>query len=319
MGVVDALRRWERRSRPVDPEFAAALHRRWAELPEHVKTPGQVLGRHAVGCKGTHGVFPRCDLACTPCYHSRGTNQVRVDEAHPVAEVGKQLALLRRLRGPSGSSTPTGSASSTCSLAWCGTATRWVSGCSPSGGVRGGRPALAGGLRADRHGRGMAGDREGRGRRAGLHRDPARRPAVQPGGIRFLRRPQWHPFLSGRDPRDLDTRDAFLRYFSGVNFTGVAALELAGKLVRSVARHPVILVIAARWVARTLRRIGGARALLRHGVAPVSFVVHQFMDAADVAPAWELMRRGEKASDPRRPAVLTYLSYKLKLVTSQSA
>ncbi|MGH3831805.1 MAG: hypothetical protein ACRDRS_15385 [Pseudonocardiaceae bacterium] len=189
--------------------------------------------------------------------------------------------------------------------------------------------------------------------------------------------PRWHPFLSGRDPRDLDTRDAFLRYFGGVSFTGAATLELAGKLVRSITRHPVILVIATRWVVRTLRRVGGARAILRHGVAPVSFVVHQFMDAADVAPAWELMRRGEKASDPRllatqqrlaschyamahpavhptqdiqagelvpacvqhcvltrprtsscagccrsssaprRPAVLTYLSYKLKLVTSE--
>ncbi|MDN5932381.1 MAG: hypothetical protein L0I24_15160 [Pseudonocardia sp.] len=39
------LGEWERRSRPHDPEFAAALARRWAELPEVVKTPGQVLGR----------------------------------------------------------------------------------------------------------------------------------------------------------------------------------------------------------------------------------------------------------------------------------
>ncbi len=48
-----------------------------------------------------------------------------------------------------------------------------------------------------------------------------------------------------------------------------------------------------------MRRIGGLRALLRHGVRPVWFVVHQFMDAADVAPAWELMQRGETADDPR--------------------
>jgi hypothetical protein len=55
-----------RAARPVDPEFAAALARRWAELPQTARTPGQVLGRHAVGCEGTHGVFPRCNLACTP-------------------------------------------------------------------------------------------------------------------------------------------------------------------------------------------------------------------------------------------------------------
>ena len=98
--MIDMLRRWERRTRPVDPEYAAVLCRRWAELPERVKTPGQFLGRHAVGCEGTHGVFPKCNLACTPSYHSRDANRVRTDGAHTVSEVGKQMALLRRLRGP---------------------------------------------------------------------------------------------------------------------------------------------------------------------------------------------------------------------------
>src|SRR5260370_1171596 len=85
--------------RPVDPEFAAALARRWAELPETARTRGQVLGRHAVGCEGTHGVFPQCNLACTPCYHSRDANQVRVDGPHTLAQVEAQLSLLRRQRG----------------------------------------------------------------------------------------------------------------------------------------------------------------------------------------------------------------------------
>jgi hypothetical protein len=76
MRLINALRKLERRTRPVDPEYAGILRRRWAELPEHVKTPGQFLGRHAVGCEGTHGVFPRCNLACTPCYHSRDANRV---------------------------------------------------------------------------------------------------------------------------------------------------------------------------------------------------------------------------------------------------
>ncbi|MGH8917765.1 MAG: hypothetical protein ACRD0H_05400, partial [Actinomycetes bacterium] len=94
------LRHLERATRPVDPEYAAALARRWAELPDGVKTPAQLLGRHAVGCEGTHGVFPKCDLACTPCYHSREANQVRVDGPHTVANVEAQMGLLRRLRGP---------------------------------------------------------------------------------------------------------------------------------------------------------------------------------------------------------------------------
>jgi hypothetical protein len=87
-------------ARPVDPEFAAALARRWAELPPTAWTPGQVLGRHGVGCEGTHGVFPQCNLACTPCYHSREANQVRVDGPHTLAEVKAQMRVLRERRGP---------------------------------------------------------------------------------------------------------------------------------------------------------------------------------------------------------------------------
>jgi hypothetical protein len=59
-----------------------------------------MLGRRTAGCEGTHGVFPRCDLACTPCYHSREANRVRVDGAHTTREIGAQMALLRERRGP---------------------------------------------------------------------------------------------------------------------------------------------------------------------------------------------------------------------------
>ncbi len=96
------LRRWERVTRAVDPETTAAYARRWAELPERSRTAAQTIGRHAVGCEGTHGVFPRCDFSCQPCYHSAEANRVRIDGAHTVAEVGRQMALLRRLRGPHG-------------------------------------------------------------------------------------------------------------------------------------------------------------------------------------------------------------------------
>jgi hypothetical protein len=100
VGVMARIADVARAVRPADPEFAAALARRWAGLPETARTPGQVLGRHAVGCEGTHGVFPKCDLACTPCYHSRDANQVRVDGPHTLAQMRAQLALLRELRGP---------------------------------------------------------------------------------------------------------------------------------------------------------------------------------------------------------------------------
>ncbi|RFU20146.1 radical SAM domain-containing protein [Geodermatophilus marinus] len=88
------------RTRPVHPGTARALAERWAALPAHVRTPAQVLGRHAVGCEGTHGVFPRCNLTCSPCYHSADANKVRVDGGHTLREVTAQMALLRRRRGP---------------------------------------------------------------------------------------------------------------------------------------------------------------------------------------------------------------------------
>jgi hypothetical protein len=94
------LRHLELVTRPVHPESRAALDRRWAELPGHVKTPAQLLGRTAVGCEGTHGVFPKCNLTCTPCYHSADANKVRMDGGHTVNAVTEQMALLRRLRGP---------------------------------------------------------------------------------------------------------------------------------------------------------------------------------------------------------------------------
>jgi hypothetical protein len=100
MTIADLLRELERRTRPVHPESRLALDLRWAELPEHVKTPNQLLGRCAVGCEGTHGVFPQCNLTCTPCYHSAGTNQIRIDGGHTLVEVERQMKYLRQVRGP---------------------------------------------------------------------------------------------------------------------------------------------------------------------------------------------------------------------------
>ncbi len=94
------LRRLMSASRPVHPETAAALERRWSQLPAHVRTPSQLLGRHTTGCEGTHGVFPRCDLACTPCYHAKEAQRIRTDVPHTLGEVGRQMEYLRRVRGP---------------------------------------------------------------------------------------------------------------------------------------------------------------------------------------------------------------------------
>lgn len=93
-------RRLEQATRPVDPRTRRVLEERWRALPPGVRTAAQSLGRHAVGCEGTHGVFPRCNLTCTPCYHSRDANKVRVDGRHTVEQVDEQMRLLAQRRGP---------------------------------------------------------------------------------------------------------------------------------------------------------------------------------------------------------------------------
>ena len=96
----DRWRALELATRPVHPDTEAVLEQRWAQLPAHVKTENQCLGRRTNGCEGTHGVFPRCNLACTPCYHAKEANRVRTDGDHTEREVDRQMALLRAQRGP---------------------------------------------------------------------------------------------------------------------------------------------------------------------------------------------------------------------------
>ncbi|GAB3536318.1 hypothetical protein GCM10027403_16700 [Arthrobacter tecti] len=100
MPIVEVLRQLELATRPIHPESRAALDARWSALPDHVKTQNQLLGRSAIGCEGTHGVFPKCNLTCTPCYHSADANQVRIDGDHTVREVQRQMEYLKRVRGP---------------------------------------------------------------------------------------------------------------------------------------------------------------------------------------------------------------------------
>ncbi len=98
--IVEKLRRLELATRPVNPEVAAALERLWDELPPHARTANQTMGRHTTACEGTHGVFPKCDFACSPCYHSREANLVRIDGEHTIREVDRQMAYMRKRRGP---------------------------------------------------------------------------------------------------------------------------------------------------------------------------------------------------------------------------
>ncbi|MDJ0346588.1 radical SAM domain-containing protein [Streptomyces sp. H10-C2] len=411
MGLMATLRAVERATRPADPEFVEAMERRWAELPEVVKTPGQILGRHGVGCEGTHGVFPKCNLACTPCYHSRDANRVRVDGPHTREQVAAQMGLLRKLRGPRAHTQLIGGEVSLLAPDdhAATLAVMREMGREPMSFTHGDfdqeyLTALAlgpdGRRRFERLSFAAHFDKFMYGRR-GIERPPSEQ-ALNPYRRRFadmfatLRREhgvrsflahnmtvtpgnldegagvirdchamgygmfsfqpaafigderrwkehyrdatpdavwaeiergagtaldyhvfengdvrcnrtaygfyvgeRWHPFLDGQDPRDLAVRDAFFRYFGKASFTGTPPMLLAAKLARVIARHPVTVAIALRWLARTVRRVGVSDLLRRRQVRSVTFVMHQFMDAADVAPAWELMQSGETSTDPK--------------------
>jgi hypothetical protein len=408
-GLAERLRRWERLTQPVDPEFAAALRRRWDELPDIVKTPGQVLGRHGPGCEGTHGVFPKCNLACTPCYHSRDANRVRVDGGHTQQEVRAQMALLRERRGPHAHTQLIGGEVSLLPPDDHAATLQIMRdhGREPMSFTHGDvdydyleKLALGpdGRRRFDRLSFAAHFDMLMFGRR-GIER-PADEPSLNPyrrrfadmfrrlrdeHGVRFFlahnmtvtprnvdqvaqvirdnrdagygmfsfqpaaflgdeRRwhdryrdvspdavwarieegagtrldfrviengdvrcnrtaygwfvgERWVPVLDAGDPRDLAVRTAFFDHLGGVVFGGTPPLLLTARLLRVAAAHPSLVPTALGWLVRAVRRSGPLR-VLRHGVRPTTFVMHQFMDAEVVGPAWEMMQRGETATDP---------------------
>lgn len=76
-----------------------ALKYRWDNLPLHIKTRGQLIGRRFTGCEGTHGVFPKCDFSCKPCYHSSDANKVRIDGDHTILNINDQMKYLNSQRG----------------------------------------------------------------------------------------------------------------------------------------------------------------------------------------------------------------------------
>ena len=405
------LRRWWDASRPVTPEGAAALRERWRTLPEHVRTPAQTLGRHAVGCEGTHGVFPRCNLACTPCYHSRDANRVRTDGARTVAQVRAQMRLLRQRRGPHAHAQliggevsllpPDDHAAALIAMREEGREPMSMShgdfdadylsalALDADGRPRLPRVSFAGhfdmlmfgrrgierppderslnvyrrrfvemfaALRRE-HGvpyflaHNMTVTPRNLGQIADVIRDchdygfglfsfqPAafvgdhrrwhedyrdatdddvwaqieagagvRLPfrALQVGDERcnrttygFYVGERYHPILDEDEPEDLHTRDVFLRHLGGVDFAGTPLRRLGVKLLRVIARHPSVAIVFGLWTLRMARKVGLMRLLRHRRIRPVTFVMHSFIDAAEVAPAWEALQRGVSSAEPR--------------------
>jgi hypothetical protein len=107
---------------------------------------------------------------------------------------------------------------------------------------------------------------------------------------------RWTPLLDDRDPHDLRARDTFLDAFGGMDFDRpkrIVAIAMGGV----AARHPRIVPRALGWGWRFGRRAWLLR-LLTGRPRGLTFVVHAFMDADVVRPAWEALERGELASDP---------------------
>ncbi|MGB3185146.1 MAG: hypothetical protein WBG36_04570 [Ornithinimicrobium sp.] len=407
--IIRSLRSLEVATRPISAESQAALDQRWTKLPDHVKTAAQTLGRQALGCEGTHGVFPKCNLACTPCYHSRDANQVRVDGPHTRNAVLDQMRLLRSIRGPRAHAQLIGGEVSLLSpddhaatlqimrehgrepmsmshgdfdydylrsLAVGGNGQRRFDRLSFAGhfdmmmfgrrGIRrppdeeslnpfraefvarfarlrrehGVRAFLAHNMTVTaanvdqiaavvrdcgRMGFGLfsfqpaafVGDeRRWRERDGAVTGDQVwaqiergagtRLPfrAFQHGDERcnrttygFYVGPTYYPILDDATPADLAVRDAFQEHVAGITFGSTAAPLLAGKLLRVITSHPSVLLHFGAWTLRTIAKVGAVN-LLRHGVRPVTFVMHSFMDASVVAPAWAALQRGEMLTDP---------------------
>ncbi len=104
------------------------------------------------------------------------------------------------------------------------------------------------------------------------------------------------PLLDEDDPRDETALVAFLRAFGGLDFAASRGL-VALRVARGVARHPAIVPRAGAAAWRFVRRAGGLRAMRRTPPRPVTYVMHSFMDARLVRPAWAALREG-RHQDP---------------------
>jgi hypothetical protein len=112
---------------------------------------------------------------------------------------------------------------------------------------------------------------------------------------------RWTPFLDDDDARDLRVRDRFLDFFGGIDCDRAATQRLAA-VTCVILRHPSVVPVAAAWALRMATRVGWRR-LLTGRPRGFTFVVHAFMDADVVEPAWAALERGEIAGDPAVRAV----------------
>ena len=104
------------------------------------------------------------------------------------------------------------------------------------------------------------------------------------------------PLLDEDDPRDAEVLDDFVTAFGGMDF--VAPLPVLARPVRGLRAPPAVIEERLGWARRFAARAGGVRALVRDRPRAITYVMHAFMDADKVKPAWELLQRGEMSDEP---------------------
>jgi hypothetical protein len=106
------------------------------------------------------------------------------------------------------------------------------------------------------------------------------------------------PFLDDTAPADIVVRDAFLRHLGGITLGGVPWWVAGARLMRGAVAHPTVVVAVVRYAAGLMRRAGIPVIRSSGRVRLTTFVMHSFIDAADVVSAWELLQRGVISDDP---------------------
>jgi hypothetical protein len=290
----------------VDPEVAEALARVWDELPEHARTPNQTMGRHTTACEGTHGVFPKCDFACSPCYqylralavdendtprfehlsfagHFDTTMVGRRGAKRPAAEHEldehrrRFYEMFQRLEREYGIThylahnmtvTPANVDQIPDVIRACRHQGWRLFAHQPAAFV-GNPKRWAEDYRELTNQRVWERIEEGAGTRL-----PYR--AIQVGDERCNRDvwglyvgDRYLPLLDGESSIDMRARDAFFDMLGGMDFYGSPGLVLA-RMARAIARHPLRLPAAAAWAARFLRR-AGVRNLVREPIHAITF------------------------------------------------
>ena len=90
--------RWNAFRSPIDGEKQALLRERWNSLPNELRTPNQLAGRHLTHCGFTTGAS-YCSFHCTHCYLPANEIQVPIPS---LAQMKEQIDANRRFQGPGG-------------------------------------------------------------------------------------------------------------------------------------------------------------------------------------------------------------------------